>query len=196
MLNVTKSLCKLGLSLQFPPKPHKLNDTVCHEGESFPAEKLPGNFAHDTLQRELVRPRSSLGFLNINPAFPTEGRPPPASEAPLLGGVWSIDSPAGANREPSSPTESVSPKIDPVWQPPHRQSPRAEVGDGCCWKARKLERVFSGKGIASLEREESSKIITRGCCLQLRLVQPCWVSGGLLLPCRDGGSRSAAVFLL
>ena len=161
---------------------------------SFPL-KLPHICSHDSLRCEFVRPRSSLGFLNINRSFPPPP-PPPASEAPLLGGVWSIDSPAGANREPSSPTESVSPKIDPVWQPPHRQSPRAEVGDGCCWKARKLERVFSGKGIASLEREESSKIITRGCCLQLRLVQPCWVSGGLLLPCRDGGSRSAAVFLL
>ena len=124
MPTVTKSLCKLGLSLQFPPKAHKLNDTVCHEGESFPAEKLPGNFAHDTLQRELMRPRSSLGFLNINPAFPTEGRHPPASEAPPRPlAVWSIDSPSAANRELESPKVPISLGIDPVWQPPHRQSP-------------------------------------------------------------------------
>ena len=102
----------------------KLNDAVCHEGESFPAEKLPGNFAHDTLQRELVRPRSSLGFLNINPAFPTEGRHPPASEAPPRPlAVWSIDSPSAANRELESPKVPISLGIDPVWQPPHRQSP-------------------------------------------------------------------------
>lgn len=134
--------------------------------EIFPL-KLPGKFAHDTLCCELVQPRSSLGFLNINPAFPHHHHQPPKPRHPALA-VWSIDSPAGANREPESPQSPSLPRAvgsTRSGQPPHRQSPRAEVCEG--WKARKLERVFSGKGIASLAREESSKIITRGCCLQL-----------------------------
>lgn len=160
--------------------------------EIFPL-KLPGKFAHDTLCCELVQPRSSLGFLNINPSFPPP--PPPASEAPPPSARSVVNRfPSRDQSEPESPQSPSLPRVvgsTRSGQPPHRQSPRAEVCEG--WKARKLERVFSGKGIASLAREESSKIITRGCCLQLRLVQLCWVSGGLLLLCRRryGGGRAA-----